>query len=103
CKEHIEKGGSWKSQAADLRPARRTGHEASYREDSLGFRVAKTLPDSKSPLDSAAAYQRRGRALIPLAQYEDARSDFTHALEMKPGDASLLADRAEAHHWLQDE
>jgi formylglycine-generating enzyme required for sulfatase activity len=43
CNDRVARGGSWYGMPADLRSARRDENPASYRENSLGFRVGRTL------------------------------------------------------------
>ena len=43
CGFRVLRGGSWISQAEDLRPAARYGYTARFRNDNHGFRIARTL------------------------------------------------------------
>jgi len=43
CTHHMVRGGSWVDGARNLRSANRTSHARSYRNNTLGFRLAKTL------------------------------------------------------------
>lgn len=56
------------------------------------------------PEDAAAIYAARGRAWLREEEPEEAISDFTRALELKPADpvllSTLLKDRARAHTRL---
>jgi formylglycine-generating enzyme required for sulfatase activity len=43
CLSRVLRGGSWSSEAGDLRVAARYGHINTFRSDANGFRVARTL------------------------------------------------------------
>jgi formylglycine-generating enzyme required for sulfatase activity len=43
CHSHAIRGGSWRSSPGDLRSAYRIKSDSSYRDDTQGFRVARTL------------------------------------------------------------
>lgn len=43
CSRRIAKGGSWGTLAHNLRTAERFPYAAMYRDDSIGFRIARTL------------------------------------------------------------
>lgn len=44
CARRIAKGGSWGTLAHNLRTAERVPYEPTHRDDSIGIRVARTLP-----------------------------------------------------------
>jgi len=43
CPEHVVRGGSYASRAADLRLARRGWQDATFGDTHIGFRVARTI------------------------------------------------------------
>jgi formylglycine-generating enzyme required for sulfatase activity len=43
CARGLAKGGSWGTLAHNLRTAERLPYPATHRDDSIGFRVARTL------------------------------------------------------------
>jgi len=98
CAGRIAKGGSWASSSSHLRPAARSVLSPGHHENTLGFRVAKSLGDPDTPLDSAAAYLRRGRVFSALRDARRAGSDLEHAVELERN-AATLAARGWEHFW----
>jgi len=43
CSRHVVRGGSWNVKQKNLRPASRNWYPSQYRDDSIGFRVSRTL------------------------------------------------------------
>lgn len=52
-------------------------------------------------LYGAQSYADRGSALNGLRRHEEALADFNRALELKPGDAALLAGRGDTYRYLR--
>jgi formylglycine-generating enzyme required for sulfatase activity len=45
CSRHVYRGGSWADEPRDLRSAKRSWEQAGERQEFIGFRVARTLPN----------------------------------------------------------
>jgi formylglycine-generating enzyme required for sulfatase activity len=98
CAGRIAKGGSWASSSSHLRPAARSVLSPSHHENTLGFRVAKSLGDPDAPLDSAAAYLRRGRIFSVLRDPRRALTDLERAVGLERS-AATLAARGWDFYW----
>jgi len=81
CMRRMMRGGSWESAPGGLRSAARSGSYAGYRDDSWGFRVARTLDVVGAPTQPAEIAPSTGivtplspaseRALMPLDSFKE--------------------------------
>ena len=97
CARAIVKGGSWRSTRLELRSAARAYLPVDYRDNSVGFRVARTIGDPDLPLNSAAAYLARGRQLMGLLEFTAAQADVERAVAMDPGNSHAISARGWLH------
>jgi formylglycine-generating enzyme len=93
CARAIVRGGSWRSAGVELRLARRTAFAPDVRDNTIGFRVAKTLGGRMTPLPDATAYLARGRRKQDQLDFQQALADFEKAVELDPQNAHALAAR----------
>jgi formylglycine-generating enzyme required for sulfatase activity/tetratricopeptide (TPR) repeat protein len=93
CTRAIVKGGSWKSTGVELRLAARNGFPVETLDNSIGFRVAKSLGAPDATLPTAAAYLARGRLMMNLLDRAHAQADFERAVELEPRNPHALAAR----------
>jgi len=93
CARAIVRGGSWRSSGLELRLARRTAFATDVRDNTIGFRVAKTVGSREASLPDASAYLARGRRMLDQMQLERALSDLDKAVELDPRNAFALAAR----------
>lgn len=97
CERAIVKGGSWRSTGPGLRLAARNGLPITWRDNAVGFRVAKSMGDPDAALDSVAAYLARGRQFLGLMDYRRALADFERAVELDQGSSQARSARGWAH------
>jgi sulfatase modifying factor 1 len=93
CSSAIVKGGSWKSPRVELRRAARRALPADFRDNSLGFRVTKTMPDPDLRLKHAADYLARGRRKLGQLEFDSARVDLERAADMDPRNSHAVSAR----------
>jgi len=93
CARAIVKGGSWRSSSLELRLARRTAFATDVRDNTIGFRVAKSMGSREASLPDASAYLARGRRMLDQMQLDRALSDLDKAIELDPKNAFALAAR----------
>lgn len=93
CSHAIVKGGSWKSTRIEMRSAARRSLPADFRDNAVGFRVARTLGDPQLPLKSANEYLMRGRQKLGLLDYGAAQADLERAAAMAPQDSHAISAR----------
>ena len=93
CARAIVKGGSWRSSSLELRLARRTAFATDVRDNTIGFRVAKSMGSREASLPDATAYLVRGRRMLDQLQLEGALSDLDKAVELEPKNAFALSAR----------
>jgi formylglycine-generating enzyme len=93
CVRAIVKGGSWKSTGVELRLAARNALPVGNHDNSVGFRVAKSLGDPAAVLPDSAAYLERGRRAIFQLDFPRAQADLERAVELAPDDSHALSAR----------
>src|SRR5438094_2799793 len=62
-------------------------------EDGIRYRTVTGVQTCALPI-SADMHVDRARAFVKLGQWEQAETDYSRALQLKPGDADLRIERA---------
>src|SRR5213078_3785098 len=86
----VDRGGSWLYRAWLLRPATRERNPADYRDVIMGFRVAKTIDDTKTTPGVSATSAEPSPRVVDLQASDGTVLKASYFAAAKPGPGVLL-------------